>query len=478
MTPDPTRATLADLKAKGLYRALTALGRGEAAGGTAGDAGPRVTLAGRKILLFASNNYLGLAADPRVTDALRRGLDRWGWGAGASRLLAGHTDAHAALEADLARFMGAEAALVFPTGYMANLGVLTALSGRGDTVVMDRACHASLYDAAALAGAALARYPECDAAAAAEVLADEADGAGRRLLVTDTVFSMDGRRAPLADLAAAAGRAGAMLVADEAHAIGVLGATGAGLAEEVWGERCQAPSPANGHGEIPRLASLARDDNLPETAPDTSMLRGGSPEPPHSHGDARRARTPTAREPGQPDTALARVGTLSKTLGGVGGFVAASRDVIDLLINRARPFIYTTALPPAACEAAREALRLLVAEPERRTRLHALSRSLRRRLREAGFDLGPDGRSGDGRGADGADADAPPTPIVPILLGDAERALAMAAALLERGIFCPAIRPPTVPPGTSRLRVSLTAEHTEDDLDALVAALVAARDAL
>jgi len=437
MTPtDPIRDTLKRLKDRGLYRHLTALGS---------TSGPRATCNGREVLLFASNNYLGLAGDPRVVDALCRGARAWGWGAGASRLLAGHTDAHAALETDLARFMGAEAALVFPSGYMTNLGVLSALAGRSDTVVMDRACHASLYDAAALSGASLVRYPECDAAAAAELLANALSSTGRTLLVTDTVFSMDGRRAPLADLAAAAGQAGAMLVADEAHAIGVLGATGAGLAEEVWGEGCRASSRAHDNGEIPRLASLARDDNSPKKAPDAGIA----------------------------DARLVRIGTLSKALGGVGGFVAASKDAIDLLVNRARAFLYTTALPPAACEAVREALRILAAEPERRSRLHALARGLRRRLRDAGFDTATaEGEPGE------EDALRPPTPIVPILVGGPERALAMAAALLDRGIFCPAVRPPTVPPGTSRLRVSLTAAHTEEDLDALVTALEAARGAL
>ena len=425
--PDPIRETLADLRKGGLYRRLRAVGPA---------AGPRATLDGREVLLFASNNYLGLAADPRVAEALRRGAQRWGWGAGASRLLAGHTEAHAALEADLAAWLGAEAALVFPTGYMTNLGAVTALAGRGDTVVMDRACHASLYDAAAMARARLVRYPQCDAAAADRSLAVAArkgprsragDAShsravglrthraerggpgdpprGRMLLATDAVFSMDGRRAPLSALAAAARARGAALLLDEAHALGVLGENGAGLAEE------------------------------------------------HGIGDK----------------TTVRVGTLSKALGGVGGFVAASRDLVDLLVNRARPFIYTTALPAAACEAARQALRILQAEPERRRRLHEASRRLRTRLREEGFDLGPAGDAGAG-------AAPPPTPIVPVILGEAERALAAAAALLERGIFCPAVRPPTVPPGTSRLRISLTAEHTEDDINRLVAALLAARD--
>jgi len=382
-TPDFVRATLDDLRARDLYRRLVAVGSA---------AGPRVSVGGRTVLQFASNNYLGLAGDPRVREAAVRAIERWGWGAGASRLLAGHTDAHAALEADLAAFKGTEAALVFPSGYMANLGAVTALVGRGDLVACDRENHASIYDAVRLSGAELARYPHADVGAAAELLNPQSairNPQSRRLLVSDTVFSMGGDVAPLGELAGICRAAGAMLVVDEAHALGVLGPTGAGL--------------------------------------------GGA--------------------------ITASVGTLSKALGGVGGFVAASRDVIELLVNRARPFIYTTALPAAACEAARAALAILQAEPERRTRLLALADGLRRALRERDFDCG---RS--------------ETPIVPVIVGEPSRALAMAAALLARGIFCPAIRPPTVPPGTSRLRVSLTAEHTEEDVDLLVRALVAARD--
>jgi len=438
---DFIRRTLDDLGARGLLRHLVAMGSA---------AGPHVRLGGRTVLQFASNNYLGLAGDPRVKEAARRAIDRWGWGAGASRLVSGHTEAHEALEADLARFMGTGATLVFPTGYMANLGVVAALAGRGDTVVMDRASHASLYDAVRLAGARMVRYPQCDAQAAARSLTvaariprhasrpggmvipkgDHVSGfgargaaqghrsltvaarkvaarkgatqgaaagkgaRGRAVLATDTVFSMDGSAAPLAALADLCGRQGAMLLVDEAHALGVLGPTGAGLAEEL----------------------------------------------------------------GAAWAVTATVGTLSKALGGVGGFVAARREVIDLIVNRARSFIYTTALPAAACEAARAALDILRAEPERRERLRALSRSLRDRLRQAGLDV-PEGE----------------TPIVPVVVGEPERALALAAALLEKGIFCPAIRPPTVPPGTSRLRISLTAEHTEEDVERLAGALVEAR---
>jgi len=383
--PDFVRETLRDLKARGLERRLTAVGPS--------PAGPRVRLGGRELLQFASNNYLGLAGEERVKEALRRGVERWGWGAGASRLLSGHTEAHEALEADLADFMGAEAALVFPTGYQTNLGVLGSLVGRGDVVLCDRENHASIYDAVKLSGARLVRYRHADAADAARDFEKPRGAPGRRLLATDTVFSMDGRLAPLGELADLARREGAMLVLDEAHALGVLGPGGAGLAEMT---------------------------------------------------------------PGVAFTAA--VGTLSKALGGVGGFVAASRAVRDLIINRGRSFIYTTALPAAACEAARAALAIVRTEPERRRRLLALAERLRGNLRERGFDTG------------GSE-----TQIIPVLVGSPERALALAAALLERGIFCPAIRPPTVPPRTSRLRISLTAEHTEEDVARLVAALAAAR---
>lgn len=421
---DFIRETLDDLRAKGLYRCLVALGSA---------AGPHVEIGGGTVLQFASNNYLGLANDPRVKEAARAALERWGWGAGASRLVSGHTEAHARLEADLAAFKHTEAALVFPTGYMTNLGVVTALVGRGDTVIMDRANHASLYDAVRLAGAALVRYPQADAGAAGRLLEKHRGAAGRRLLVTDTVFSMDGRCAPLTELAELCRRENCMLLLDEAHATGVLGPTGAGLAEalEKRGKR--------GH----------------------STFSGGA-----------RASSPSAENPEKVECPLfvaagsvtASVGTLSKALGGIGGFVTASRDVCDLIVNRARPFIYTTALPAAACEAARAALRIVRTEPGGRRRLLDLSKRLRTRLLEEGFDISIE--------KPGASVS---TPIVPIILGGPERALAFAAALLEGGIFCPAIRPPTVPPGTSRLRISLTVEHTDEDVERLLSALARIR---
>jgi len=381
--PNFIRETLDDLRARGLYRRLAEIGSA---------AGPHLDVGGRQVLQFASNNYLGLANDPRVREAAARAVERWGWGAGASRLVAGHTEAHARLEADLAAFKHTEAALVFATGYMTNLGVLTALVGRDDVVFSDRENHASLVDAVRLSGARLVRYAHADADAAARAVAGRAAERGRRLLVTDTVFSMDGRVAPLEAIVRTCRDSGAMLVLDEAHATGLLGPTGAGLAEALG-------------------------------------LGGG--------GDV-----------------TASVGTLSKALGGVGGFVAASREVCDFLVNRSRPLIYSTALPAAACEAARAALAIVRAEPERRRRVLDLADALRVQLRGIGLEVGADR-----------------TPIVPVLVGEPERALALAGELLARGIFCPAIRPPTVPRGTSRLRVSLTAEHTEEDVGRLVAAI-------
>ena len=448
--PDFIRETLSRLKARHLDRRLVALGSA---------AGPHVDVAGRRVLQFASNNYLGLANDPRVKEAARKGIDRWGWGAGASRLVSGHTEAHAALEADLAAFKHTEAALVFPTGYATNLGVMTALAGRGDVVIMDRANHASLYDAVRLAGARLVRYPQADAGAAARLLEEHRGGTGRRLLVTDTVFSMDGRCAPLAELADLCRRQACMLVLDEAHATGVLGPTGAGLAEEL-------ATPEGGKRGHSTFSAVGAEGNA--KSPGTEKVE-----------------CPLFCE----DAVTASVGTLSKALGGIGGFVAASRDVCDLIVNRARPFIYTTALPAAACEAARAALQIVRAEPERRRRLLALAGRLRTRLREEGFDIGAEkeqkrghstfsaGTQPSHREPQGQKVECPlfSTPIIPIILGDPERALAFAAALLEEGIFCPAIRPPTVPPGTSRLRVSLTAEHTDDDVERLLSALVRIR---
>lgn len=340
-----------------------------------------VTVEGRRALLFSSNNYLGLATHPALRTAAAEAIGRWGCGAGASRLIAGHLDLHAAVEAALADFKGTEAALLFPSGYQANVGALTALVSRGDHIFSDALNHASIIDGCRLSRATIHVFPHRDTRTLEQLLADTPKG-GRRLIVTDAVFSMDGDRAPLAELVSLAARYHSHVMLDEAHAAGVLGPRGAGLADACGLTRAVA----------------------------------------------------------------VHVGTLGKAFGGFGAYVAGSRAVIDLLINRARSFIYTTALPPAAVAAAAAALDLVRNEPERRSRVLAHARRLREGFRALGLETGGD------------------THIVPVLLGDNARALAFSRALLERGVLVQAIRPPTVPEGTARLRVTPMATHDDEHI--------------
>jgi len=322
---------------------------------------------------FSSNDYLGLTRHPAVVQAGAAALERWGAGAGSARLVCGSRPVHSELEAELADWKGTEAAVLFPTGYAANLGVLDALGGRDVTIFSDERNHASIIDGCRLSRADVEVYRHRDVDQLAAMV-DCACGEDRRLLVvTDTVFSMDGDVAPVEAMAEVCARRGALLVLDEAHA--VLG-----------------PHP-----------DLGGVDHL-------------------------------------------RVGTLSKTLGSLGGFVAGSRAYVDLLVNRARPFIFTTAPPPAAAAAALAALRVLRS---------AEGQALVARLAAHVARVEP----------------GHPSPIVSVFLGGEEQALAAAAALLERGLLVPAIRPPTVPPGTSRLRVSLSAAHTDEQVSALLDAL-------
>jgi len=332
---------------------------------------PAADLDGRPIVSFASNDYLGLAGHPGVAAAAREATARWGTGSGASRLVVGGRPVHDELEAELADWKGTEAALLLPTGFAANLAVLATLADEPEVlVVSDELNHASIIDGARLARGSVAIARHGDPAHVDELLAVHE---GPALVVTDTVFSMDGDEAPVAALAEVCRRHDALLVLDEAHA--VLGP---------------------------------------------------------SVGDV--------------DVDLVRVGTLSKTLGALGGFVAADRDVIDLLVNAARPFIFTTAPTPGDTAAALAALRIL-----RSVEGDALVERLRGHV----------------------DAVAPghPSPIVPIVLGDEAAALDASARLLEQGLLVPAIRPPTVAPGTSRLRVALSAAHTDEQVERLVKAL-------
>lgn len=349
-----------------------------------------VKIDGRTLCSFCSNNYLGLANHPSVVAAVKEAVDQWGWGAGASRLVSGHMGPHAELEARLAAFKGGEAVLVCSTGYQANLAAIRGLAGRGDVVLLDKLNHASIIDAARGSGAVIRVFPHRDYDKL-ERLLERTQRARRRVIVTDSLFSMDGDLADLPRLVTLKQRYGALLCIDEAHATGVFGEQGRGAAE--W------------------LGVEAAVDVV--------------------------------------------VGTLSKALGGIGGFVAGSRQFIDWLINTAGAFIYTTALPPAACAAAMAAIELVQREPQRRTRLLSLAGRLRQELEEqVGLDLG------------GSNSQ-----IVPLMVGEAARAVELSARLEREGFLIPAIRPPTVPRGRARLRISLSSDHAESDIDRLTAAL-------
>ncbi len=354
--------------------------------------GAEVVADGRRLVNFASNDYLGLAGHPAVAQALADGADRWGAGSGAAHLITGHQAAHHALEEELAAFTGRERALLFSTGYMANLGVVSALLGRGDTVFEDRLNHASLIDAGILSRARLRRYAHADAADLEARLADATGGA--KLVVTDGVFSMDGDVAPLPELAAACARHDAWLMVDDAHGLGVLGDSGGGS-----------------------LAAAGLDG---EAVP---IL----------------------------------MGTLGKAFGTFGAFVAGSDELIEFLIQAARPWVYTTALPAAVAEATRAALRLVREEPWRREKLAAHVARFRAGARERNLPLMESA-----------------TPIQPLLVGDAERAVEVSAHLQKAGLLVPAIRPPTVPAGTARLRITFSAAHTEAQVDRLLDVLAEA----
>lgn len=375
-------AVLADLDERGLRR------RRRTARRLAHDTA-EIELDGRRCIDFCSNDYLGLSAHPRVTGAFIEAAREHGVGARASHLITGHQYPHDALEEALAAHTGRERALLFSTGYMANLGLATALVPRGGLVVGDELNHASLIDAGRIARARLDWYAHGDAAALeAKLIAGDR---GAALVLTDGVFSMDGDVAPLPELAAACGRRAALLAVDDAHGFGVLGANGGGTLEH-FGLTAR---------EVPAL-----------------------------------------------------VGTLGKAFGSFGAFVAGDADLIETLVQRARTYIYTTALPVAIAAATRAALEVSIAESWRRVRVLALTQRFRRLAAEAGLPLAPSG-----------------TPVQPVLLGGADDAVEASRRLLDRGYFVAAIRPPTVPAGTSRLRVALSAAHRDSEVEGLVGSL-------
>jgi len=352
--------------------------------------GARVTVDGRDYVAFCSNDYLGLASHPRLIEAARQGAARYGVGAGASHLILGHSTAHHDLEKRLAAFAGFPRALLFSTGYLANIGAVTALVGREDAVFADRLNHASLNDAVLLSRAAFKRYPHLDLASLERLLAGST--ARRRLIVTDAVFSMDGDIAPVPELVALAERYDAWLLLDDAHGFGVLGAEGRGTL-------------AHFNVNSPRVIYMA---------------------------------------------------TLGKAAGVSGAFIAGEAEVVETLVQRARAYVYTTATPPLLAHALLESLELVRREEWRRDRLRELVRQLKARLQVRRWRLEPSD-----------------TAIQPLIIGANAEAVAVAEALARGGLLVPAIRPPTVPAGTARLRISLSAAHVPDDVERLVAALYA-----
>lgn len=367
---------LQTIQSRHLFRQVASLEQG---------ATPWITVGDRQSLNLCSNNYLGLASHPRVKEAAIAAIRDYGCGTGASRLMTGTTALHAQLEQRLAAFKDCEQTLLFGSGYLANMGVITSLVGSGDVVLSDELNHASIIDGCRLSHAERRIYPHCDTAVLAEQLEalERVKHPGTRLVVTESVFSMDGDVAPLAEIAALCERYHALLIVDEAHATGCLGPGGRGLVAQL----------------------------------------------------------------GQHTDAIIGVNTLSKAFGAIGAFVSSSSLVKDFLVNVTRQFIFTTALPPADVAASLAVLDLLQEDPELPARLLQKSSFFRSGLQRLGFQT-----------------QASETQIIPLLIGDSALALQMAHTLRERGLYAIAVRPPTVPMGTARLRFSIMASHTEEDL--------------
>jgi glycine C-acetyltransferase/8-amino-7-oxononanoate synthase len=371
---DQLRRDLDELRADGLYRTLRTVASAQ---------GPRVVVDGRELLNFSSNDYLGLAGDPILKRAGIEAIERYGAGAGASRLVCGNLAPYRQLEEKLARFKNKEAAIVFASGYTANVGAITALAGEGDVVILDKLDHASIIDGARQSGATIRVYPHKNLKKLESIL-EQCGESRRRLIVTETVFSMDGDLAPLAEIVALKETYGAWLMVDEAHATGLYGKYRRGIAE-----------------------ATGVEDKIDIT-----------------------------------------LGTLSKALGCAGGFVVGSQTLIDFLRNRARSLIYSTALPPATCATGAAAVDVVISEAghERRDKLW-------RNVSEMKNGLSALGVQNESR-----------SPIIPVIIGDETAAVERSVKLYNRGILVPAIRYPTVPKGKARLRVTVTAAHSSEDI--------------
>ena len=371
---------LKQIKRAGLYRELNSV---------EGSQGTHLEIKGKTYLSFCSNNYLGLANNPLVIKAVKDAVEKYGWGTGASRLVSGNMRMHEALEDEISRFKGKEASIVFPTGYMANLGTISSLVSKGDLAICDKLNHASIIDGCRLSGADFRVYPHCDMEKLENIL-KKSTKYPHKLIVTDTVFSMDGDIAPLPDIVRIAHKYKAMVMVDEAHGTGVFGKKGRGVVE---------------HFNLSKKISIV-------------------------------------------------MGTLSKAVGSLGGYVSGDADLINFLRNKARPFMYTTALPPAARAASIAGIKLIQKDPSLRTSLWNNVRYLKKELGLLNLNVIPS-----------------ESPIIPILIGDAKKAVDMSKLLYKKGILIPAIRPPTVPTRSSRLRMTVMSTHTRKDLERLLEVL-------
>ena len=380
MSLDWINAELEKLKEENLLR--TRVSR-------SGKLSPKVVIDGQRYISFGSNDYLGIAGDAALNDVVAKSVFRSGWGSGASPLIIGRSAMHAELERRLATFVGHEAALLFPTGFAANVGTIPALVGKQDAVFSDAKNHASIIDGCRLSGARIHIYPHGQADALKELLKSNVS-AQKKLIVTDSIFSMDGDAAPLCDLVRLAKEHGCMLLIDEAHGLGVLGPKGRGLAAEL---------------------------DLTESI---DVL----------------------------------VGTLSKSFGSHGGFVTGSRSLIDYLSNRARSYVFSTAAPIANTAVALSAMNIMRDEPQRRERVVRLSQYFREQAAARSWNTGSSAHH-----------------IIPLILGDTQKAIELSAFLRKRGFWVPCIRPPTVPPGESCLRISISSAHSDPMIENLLVAL-------
>jgi 8-amino-7-oxononanoate synthase len=368
---------LSSLKEQGLLRALRTVEPSH---------GVKAVIDGCSYTLFCSNDYLGLSTHPDVRAAAKKAIDKTGSGSGAAPLISGNTYYHKTLKDDIAAFKGSDEAVLFGSGYLANIGIIPALAQKGDVILSDGLNHASIIDGCRLSKADVNIYRHCDISSLESQL-KETPGYGHRFIVTEGVFGMDGEVAPLPEIMALAEKYGATVILDDAHATGVLGPNGRGTLEHF---------------------GLAPDN-------------------------------------------IVQMGTIGKALGSYGAFASASSDTVDWLINSARSFMFSTALPPSVCAAASASIQVIKDEPERLLRLRKNADRLRLSLIEAGFDVS------------GSE-----TPIIPVIMGAATDAMRLSASLLKAGFYAPAIRPPTVPDGLSRIRFTVSALHTDEDIDSLI----------